>query len=72
MEYVLKRISGKEKEIGKLEKKLVRLQKAEAGGWKENNPYYYSESWSSWTAGRPEAGISIRGVSPTTWKNWKR
>lgn len=48
MEYVLKRISGKEKEIGKLEKKLVRLQKAEAGGWKENNPYYYSESDLKW------------------------
>lgn len=48
MEFVQKRISGKEKEISKLEKKLVRIKKAEAGGWKENNPYLYSESDLKW------------------------
>lgn len=48
MEFVQKRISGKEKEISKLEKKLVRLKKAEAGGWEENNPYLYSESDLKW------------------------
>ena len=48
MEFVQKRISGKEKEISKLEKKLVRIKKAEAGGWEENNPYLYSESDLKW------------------------
>lgn len=43
MEYIKKRIEGKEKEIEKLEKKLVRIRKAEAGNWETNNPYYYSE-----------------------------
>lgn len=48
MEFVQKRISGKEKEISKLEKKLERLKKAEAGGWEVNNPYLYSESDLKW------------------------
>lgn len=42
LEFIQKRIDGKEKEIAKLEKKLERIAKAEASGW-ENNPYYYSE-----------------------------
>lgn len=43
MEFIKKRIIGKEKEIEKLEKKLVRIKKAEAGNWETNNPYYYDE-----------------------------
>ena len=42
IEYINKRIEGKEKEIDKLTKKLSRIEKAEATGW-EVNPYYYSE-----------------------------
>ena len=42
IEYITKRIEGKEKEIAKLEKKLSRIEKAEATGW-EVNPYYYSD-----------------------------
>ena len=43
IEFIQKRITGKEKEIEKLEKKLARIRKAEATGW-EVNPYYYDES----------------------------
>ena len=42
IEYITKRIEGKEKEIAKLEKKLERIKKAQATDW-EVNPYYYSE-----------------------------
>lgn len=42
IEYITKRIEGKEKEIAKLESKLARIEKAKASGW-ENNPYSYSE-----------------------------
>ena len=42
LETLQKRIEGKEKEIVKLEKKLERIEKAEATNW-EVNPYYYSE-----------------------------
>ena len=42
IEFIQKRIAGKEKEIQKLEKKLERIKKAEASGW-EDNPYYYHE-----------------------------
>lgn len=42
IEYIQKRIDGKEKEISKLEKKLERILKAEASGW-QDNPYYYGE-----------------------------
>ena len=35
MEFIQKRISGKEKEIDKLTKKLARIKKAEAGGKSE-------------------------------------
>lgn len=48
MEFVQKRITGKEKEIAKLEKKLERIKKAEAGGWEENNPYMYSDYDLKW------------------------
>lgn len=43
IEFIQKRIAGKEKEIDKLEKKLIRIRKAEASGWTKN-PYYYDES----------------------------
>lgn len=42
VEYITKRIEGKEKEVDKLTKKLERIQKAQATGW-EVNPYYYNE-----------------------------
>lgn len=43
IEFITKRIEGKEKEIDKLNKKLARIRKAEATGWTVN-PYYYHES----------------------------
>lgn len=42
IEYIQKRIAGKEKEIEKLQKKMERIRKAEATNW-ETNPYYYNE-----------------------------
>ena len=48
IEYITKRLEGKKAEIAKLEKKLERINKAEASGW-EDNPYYYSESDKRWT-----------------------
>jgi hypothetical protein len=42
IEYITKRIEGKQAQITKLEKKLERILKAEATSW-EVNPYYYSE-----------------------------
>lgn len=42
IEFIQKRIEGKEKELAKLEKKMERILKAQASNW-ENNPYYYSE-----------------------------
>ena len=42
IEFIQKRIAGKEKEIEKLNKKLERIEKAKATNW-EKNPYYYSE-----------------------------
>lgn len=42
IEFIQKRIKGKEKEIAKLQKKMERIRKAEATGW-EVNPYYYGE-----------------------------
>lgn len=48
IEFIEKRIAGKEKEIAKLEGKLARIRKAEASNW-ENNPYYYSENDLRWT-----------------------
>lgn len=43
IETLNKRIEGREKAITKLEKKMERILKAQASGWKEN-PYYYHES----------------------------
>ena len=47
IEFIQKRIAGKEKEIEKLEKRLSRIRKAEATGWVDN-PYFYSESDLRW------------------------
>lgn len=43
VEFIQKRIAGKEKEIANLEKKIDRIEKAKATNW-EKNPYYYNES----------------------------
>ena len=43
MEWIDKRIEGKQKEIDKLEKKMERINKAKESDYKENNPYYYSD-----------------------------
>lgn len=48
LEFIQKRIEGKEKEIEKLEKKMERILKAEATNW-EVNPYYYHEDDKKWT-----------------------
>jgi hypothetical protein len=42
IDFISKRIQGKQKEIDKLNKKLERIQKAKQSNW-EKNPYYYSE-----------------------------
>lgn len=42
IEFIQKRIEGKEKEIATLQKKLDRINKAKATNW-EKNPYWYSE-----------------------------
>lgn len=43
LEFIQKRIEGKEKELEKLTKKLQRIRKVEAQNWEDPNPYYYSE-----------------------------
>ena len=43
IEFIEKRIAGKEKEIAKLEAKIERINKAKATNW-EVNPYYYGEA----------------------------
>ena len=48
IEYITKRIEGKQKEIKKLEGKLARIEKAKATNW-EVNPYYYTEDDLRWT-----------------------
>lgn len=48
VEFLQKKIEGKEKEIEKLEKKLSRIHEAEVTGWKKN-PYYYTEDDLRWT-----------------------
>ena len=48
IEYITKRVEGKKKEIEKLQKKLQRIEKAEATGW-EVNPYCYWESDKKYT-----------------------
>lgn len=42
IEFINKRIAGKQAEITKLEKKLERINAAKATGW-EKNPYYYND-----------------------------
>ena len=42
IEWIEKRIKGKEKEIAKLEKKRERMLKAKESNW-ENNPYHYDD-----------------------------
>ena len=50
IEFIKKRIDGKNKEIAKLEMKLERIRKVEESGWDDDkNPYYYSESDLKWT-----------------------
>lgn len=48
IDFIKKRIAGKEKELEKLEKKLGRIRAAQASGWTKN-PYYYSEHDLKWT-----------------------
>lgn len=48
LEFIQKRIDGKEKEIEKLEKKMERILKAESTNW-EVNPYFYNENDKKWT-----------------------
>ena len=42
IEFLEKRIAGKQKELDKLNKKMTRILAAEASGWTKN-PYYYNE-----------------------------
>ena len=42
IEFIKKRIEGKNKELDKLRKKMTRIEKAKASDWKDN-PYYYHE-----------------------------
>lgn len=48
IETLNKRIEGREKALAKLEKKLERIEKAQASNW-ENNPYWYNENDLKWT-----------------------
>lgn len=43
MDWIEKRIEGKQAELDKLEKKMERINKAKESDYKENNPYYYSD-----------------------------
>lgn len=43
IEFIQKRIDGKEKELTRLNKKLERIRKVEAQNWEDPNPYFYSE-----------------------------
>lgn len=43
VEFLKKRIEGAEQKLEKLNKKLVRILKAEESNYEENNPYYYSD-----------------------------
>ncbi len=42
IEFITKRIEGKEKEVAKLTKKIERIRRAQDSNW-EDNPYYYDE-----------------------------
>ena len=43
VEFIQKRVAGKEKELEKLNKKLERIRKVEAQNWEDPNPYYYNQ-----------------------------
>ena len=60
IEFIAKRIAGKEKEIAKLTKKLERIKKAADSGW-ENNPYCYTEDDLRWTKKDLEAAEAALG-----------
>lgn len=49
IDFISKRIAGKEKELEKLTKKLARIRKAESHNWDDDhNPYCYSEYDLKW------------------------
>ena len=48
IEFIQKRIAGKEKEIEKLENKLARIHEVAARGWADPNPYMYDENDLRW------------------------
>lgn len=48
VEFLQRCVDSKKAEIEKLQKKLDRIHKAEASGWK-NNPYSYDECDLKWT-----------------------
>lgn len=49
IEFLTKRIEGKQAEIKKLAAKMSRIEKAAATNW-EVNPYCYNESDKKWCA----------------------
>lgn len=55
IEFIQKRIAGAKAKLEKLEKKLVRIRKAEAGNWEKNNPYGYSHYDLKYTQSEIEA-----------------
>lgn len=67
IDFIQKRIAGKEKEINRLEKKLARIRKAEASGW-EDNPYYYSEHDPLWAQRDLEA--ARQGLKDNLIRYW--
>lgn len=64
IEFIQKRIAGKEKEIEKLQKKIARISAAKATNW-EKNPYYYSERDLSST----EKELAVAQVALTNYQN---
>lgn len=61
IEFLQRRVDSKKAEIEKLQKKLDRIHKAEASGWK-NNPYSYDEYDLKWTTKDLEvAKVALEG-----------
>lgn len=61
VEFLQRRVDSKKAEIEKLQKKLDRIHKAEASGWK-NNPYSYDAYDLKWTAEDLEvAKVALEG-----------
>ncbi len=61
VEYIEKRVAGKENEIAKLERRMARILKAKESGWEEN-PYYYDEGDLQYTADElKEAEAALEG-----------